>query len=186
MEKKSLPEEIFAERVSLKKHSLNTASLMFEYVDADRKRLGEFLPWVEDMKTVDDEIAYIEMTHKKWLEGSQYGYSLFETGKNDYIGNVGVHNISWQNDRCEIGYWILGKYEGRGLMSAAVTALEQTCFEVGFNRIEIRCSSLNLKSAKVPKRLGYILDGTLRQDAIENERYRDTLVFSKLKDEKSE
>lgn len=75
------------------------------------------------------------------------------------------------------------QYEGKGLMSAAVSALEKTCFEIGFNRVEIRCSSLNLNSAGVPKRLGYKLDGTLRQDSLEKGKYRDTLVFSKLKTE---
>lgn len=183
MHKKSLPEEVVAERVYLRKHSLETAPTMFEYVDSDGERLGKFLPWVEHTKTLYDEMSYIKMTHEKWSEGSLFDYSIFETENDNYVGNVGLHTISWENDRCEIGYWILGKFEGKGLMSAAVSALEKTCFEIGFNRVEIRCSSLNLKSASVPERLGYKLDGTLRQDSIEQGKYRDTLVFSKLKTE---
>jgi RimJ/RimL family protein N-acetyltransferase len=183
MEKKNLPEKIEASKVTLKRHSLETAAKMFSYVDADRERLGEFLPWVKDTKTVEDEIEYIKMTHEKWKMGTLFDYSIFEGEKGEYIGNVGLHTISWVHDRCEIGYWILGRFEGGGLISAAVSALEETCFDLGFNRIEIRCSSFNRKSAGVPKRLGYQLDGVLREDSREGGKYSDTLVFSKLRAE---
>ncbi|MCB0367538.1 MAG: GNAT family N-acetyltransferase [Bdellovibrionaceae bacterium] len=183
MKVRKLPEEIVAERVALRRHSLETAQTMFEYVDSDRARLGEFLPWVEYTQTLEDEIGYIKMTHEKWAEGTLFDYSIFKLGSGEYIGNVGLHSISWENAKCEIGYWILGKFEGQGLMSAAVQALETICFQIGFNRVEIRCSSLNLKSAGVPRRLDYHLDGTLREDSAENGRFRDTLVFSKLKRE---
>ena len=82
--------------------------------------------------------------------------------------------------RCELGYWILGDFEGQGYMSEAVRVLEAACFAVGFHRIGIRCSSKNARSAGVPRRSGYTLDGTLRQHALERGERRDTLVFSKL------
>ena len=66
-------------------------------------------------------------------------------------------------------------------MSEAVSALEAACFELGFNRVEIRCSSLNTRSASVPKRLEYCHEGTLREEMIENGKPRDTLVFAKLR-----
>jgi len=97
------------------------------------------------------------------------------------MGNAGVHSISWENHRCELGYWILGSFEGQGYMAEAVATIEATCFKRGFNRIEIRCSSLNERSASVPKRLGYKLDGVLREEKVEAGRYRDTLVFAKIR-----
>lgn len=68
------------------------------------------------------------------------------------MGNLGVHTISWENDRREIGYWILGQFEGQGYMTEAVDAVTAELFRHGFNRVEIRCSSLNSKSAGVPER----------------------------------
>ncbi len=101
------------------------------------------------------------------------------------MGNIGVHTIVWEHGRCEIGYWLLGDFEGRGYMSEAVLALEQACFLHGFHRVEIRCSSQNLRSARVPRRCGYTLEACLREDAWENHQWRDTLVFSKLRGEAS-
>lgn len=180
MDKQSFPEQLESERVVIKKHDLSLASTMFRYVDTDRERLRIFLPWVDGTRTVEDEVAYIKMTHDDWDNGRLFDFGMFEKSTGIYMGNVGLHTIQWEHDCCELGYWILGTFEGRGYMSESVALLEKTCFDMGFHRIEIRCSSLNERSASIPKRLGYHLDGVLRGNAVEHGRYRDTLVFGKL------
>jgi RimJ/RimL family protein N-acetyltransferase len=176
-----LPEQIAAERITLKKHSLEIAEQMFGYVDQDRERLRVFLPWVDSTRSVEDERGYIKMTHDKWASNELFDFGIFRNSDSLYLGNCGIHSIAWPHNRCEIGYWILGAFEGQGFISEAVRALEKTLFEIGFNRVEIHCSSSNARSASVPRSNGYQLEGTLRQDAIENGTYRDTFVFAKLK-----
>ena len=46
------------------------------------------------------------------------------------MGNSGVHIAQWESRCCELGYWILGDFEGQGYMSEAVTALESAPFEL--------------------------------------------------------
>ena len=181
MEKLSFKKEIKDARVTLKKHSLDLAETMFNYVDQDRERLRQFLPWVDHTKILEDEIGYIKHTHKSWDNHTLFDYGLFDAQAGTYMGNIGVHTISWEHNCCEIGYWILGKFEGQGHMSNALKALEKYVFELGFNRIEIRCSDLNERSANVPKYNGYTFEGELRQNAIELGKYRNTKIFSKLK-----
>lgn len=183
MEKTHLPDQIESERILLKRHSPDLAAQMFQYVDQDRKRLREFLPWVDFTRSVEDEASYIRMTQERWQNHSLFDYGIFRKSDSLYMGNCGVHSIAWQHDRCELGYWILGAFEGQGYVSEAVRALENVLFQVGFNRIEIRCASTNLRSARVPRVNGYRLEGVLRQDAVENGGYRDTYVFGKLKNE---
>lgn len=181
MERKTFPELIASPRLELRKHKLELAETMFNYVDQDRTRLRIFLPWVDAVNSVEVEANYIRMTHAGWEKGTLFDYGLFERETGTYMGNVGVHNIAWAHDRCEFGYWILGKFEGKGFTSEAVEALEKVCFGLGFHRLEIRCSSHNPASAAIPRKLGYALDGTLKEDTIEQGAYRDTLVFGKLK-----
>lgn len=66
MEKIFFPGEIESERLILKRHTIDLTEQMFRYVDQDRARLLEFLPWVDSTTTVNDEINYIEMTQKQW------------------------------------------------------------------------------------------------------------------------
>jgi hypothetical protein len=181
MERQHLSERIDANRIYLRKHELALAETMFRYVDQDRERLDQFMPWAKFVKTPEDERVYIQLTHDKWNQFELYDFGVFRRDDDVYMGNVGIHSISWINDRCEIGYWILGQFEGQGYMSEAVEALLGELFQRGFNRVEIRCSQLNQRSASIPRRLGFQLEACLEQHTLENGQYRDTLIFALLK-----
>lgn len=174
-------EELNGNRLVLRKHDVSLAACMFNYVEQDRERLRRYLPWVDLTRTVQDEINYIEMTNEAWRNFTLFDYGLFRKSDDVYMGNCGVHTIQWGENRCEIGYWILGKFEGQGYMSEAVQTVETEMFRLGFQRIEIRCNSRNVRSASVPRRNGYHLEKVIRKDeAIEE--CRDTLVFTKSHD----
>jgi ribosomal-protein-serine acetyltransferase len=180
MEKKPLPAKLESPRLILRKHTVDQAYLMYEKVDQDRERLRKFLPWVDHMKSVDNEIWYINECLKDWDQGTMFDYGIY-TKEEDYIGNIGVHNISWANDCCELGYWIVSSFEGHGFISAAVQLLEKVLFEAGFNRVEIRCDPENRRSASVPLRSGYQFEGILRKSLLHKDAYRDTAVHAKLR-----
>lgn len=171
-------------KVVLRKHALEDAPRIFKAVDEDRARLSQFLPWVMDLRTVQDETDYIRITHTKRADCVEFDYSIL-TNAGEYAGNIGVHGIRWAYERCEIGYWLVKKFEGRGILSAALATLERALFDHGFHRIEIHCDPLNARSAAVPKRNGYVLDGTLRQNVKRDGEYRDSHVFSKLRAERA-
>ena len=86
-----------------------------------------------------------------------------------------VHEISWTERRCEIGFWILGEYEGQGYISEALETVENALFKIGLNRLEIRCSSSNERSARVPRRNGYSLECGATMESPES----DTFIFVK-------
>lgn len=181
MEQIHFPAIIKCQRVTLKKHSLDLANTMYTHIEKNRERLRQFLPWVDLTNSAEDTLKYIKSTHEKWSQCSEYNYGIFLDTEAVYIGNVGVHSISWPNNRCELGYWIIEDYEGKGFVTDAIRGIEEIAFNLGFNRLEIRCSSLNKRSASLPTRLGYRLEGLLYQDSIERGIYRDTLIFAKLR-----
>ena len=191
----SFPETLPAGRLILCKHRLDLAPAMFAFVDSDRKRLGEFLPWVPFVKTVADEETYIRKTHEEWEAHTLFDYGMFiaedkvrvvevpPASNGRYVGNIGIHHISWAHRRAELGYWIGGPFEGHGYVTEAVAAIEGMLFSLGFNRIEICCSSLNLRSGGVPERLGYRMEGTSREHMFENGAFRDLKTYAKLRSE---
>lgn len=185
LRKKHPPKQIESARLLLKKHNPKQATLMFEYINKDRKRLQRFLPWPPFIKSPKDELEFIKAMDVAWKDYKNFDFSIFRKEDGIYLGNIGVHSINWKNHWCEIGYWILGRFEGQGYMSEAVRALEDELFKVGFNRIQIRCSTLNSRSANVPKACGYLHEGTMREDGIDLGKFRDTHVFSKLRRERN-
>lgn len=176
---KRYPHEIVrGPRIELRKHELSVAKEMFRLVDADRVRLGRFLPWVAGMHSVSDEEEYVRFSHVEWGEYRLFDYGIFLEGY--YLGNCGVHTIDWENERCELGYWLAGGFEGKGIMTEAVGMLEREMFRIGFHRVEIHCDPENFRSAAVPQRCGYQLEATLRDHKLEGGKRRGTLIWGKL------
>lgn len=181
MDKHYLPELITAKRIYLKRHNILLAQKMFEYVTEDKIRLSKFLPWANYIEKVEDEIDFINTCNNSWEKHEASQYAIFRTDDDEYLGNIGSFNFSWANENCEIGYWILGKFEGQGYMSEAVVALENILFKIGFNRIIIRFDSLNNKSGAIPKRLKYQYEGTLREAIKVGGRFGNLELYSKIK-----
>jgi uncharacterized cupin superfamily protein/RimJ/RimL family protein N-acetyltransferase len=184
MEKIHFPEVIECERIYLRKHDLAVAETMFRYVDQDRERLLQFLPWVAKINAVEDEVAYVKRTHEQWEGHELYDFGVFTKDGDVYMGNVGVHSIAWHNDCCELGYWILGSFEGKGFVSEAVTHLTGKAFEIGFNKVKITCDPANERSAFIPRRLGFTLEARLREESRNHKgEFYDLLLFTRLRSE---
>ena len=174
------PEEIIhGERVRLDKLRLDLAQQMFDYIDQDRPRLRRFLNWAEVMLEVADEANFIKGALERWNARTAFDYGMFDG--DTYMGNVGVHTISWQHGHCELGYWILGDFEGKGFVRDAVNALCDEMFRLGFERIEIRCDVENERSATIPLACGFLLEGVLRRQQFDDGRYCDMKMFARLK-----
>lgn len=68
-------------------------------------------------------------------------------------------------------------------MTEAVKALtDYGLNQLEFRRIEIRCESTNLKSRAIPEKLGYELEGILRNDDLsaDGSRLTDTCIYSSI------
>jgi len=99
----------------------------------------------------------------------------------EFIGGIGTHKIDWLNRKVEIGYWIASRFQGRGIVTAACRVLIDHAFgEWKLNRVEIHCASGNEKSCAIPKRLGFQLEGVLREAQLVNGEYLDIHVYSML------
>ncbi len=173
-------EKLEGARIWLKKLPSEAAKEIYELVDADRTRLGRFLPWVVGIHSVADEEEYLRISDEQWNCYEFFDYGIFLKSDGRYLGSAGAHTLSWENERCEIGYWVAGAFEGKGLIAEAVGLLEKEIFRLGFHRIEIRCDPNNPRSAAVPRRCGYDLEGVLRDQVVENGKRRSTMVWAKL------
>ncbi len=179
----SFPEEINGDRIYLRRHDLTVADEMFKTIDQNRERLMQFMPWPVQTQKQEDSKNYILLCIESWKQKALFDYGIYLKLGHQFIGNIGVHSIDWRSSRCELGYWISKTYERQGFTSEAVRLIEKACFAKDFHRVEIRCSAENTKSAGVAIRTGYRLEGYLRDEKIEQGRFRDTLVFAKLRSE---
>lgn len=85
----------------------------------------------------------------------------------------------------EIGYWLRKDAVGQGFATEMSSALVKTAFEFDkVRRLDLLCSPTNERSAAVAKRLGFTLEGRLRDRQLAPHHTRgDLLCFTLLASE---
>ncbi len=183
------PEAIPLRRIQLRRHRPEDAAALFAAVDGDRERLGRFLPWVWALERVEDETRFIGDMTREWEDGTLFDYEIHPRAELSATvpagptpaGTIGAHSIVWDRRQCELGYWLHGAWEGKGLIQEAIRGLEGALLDLGFERIEIRCDADNERSAATARRAGYVLEGRLRHHRPRGDgSWADTLIFSRL------
>lgn len=158
------------------------AQLLFDLIDRNREHLGAWFPWVEQTRTVDDSKGFIRESLERYARDDGFQLGIWLSG--ELVGVVGLQGISHPLRSTELYYWLGAAYEGRGVMTKACRYLCAYLFgELNLNRVEIRCSETNAKSRALPERLGFMLEGKLRQLGYTRDGLVDYLVYGALADE---
>lgn len=158
------------------------ASALFKLVDANREHLRPWMPWVDTTETVEDIQTFISSGLDQYAKRNGFQLGLFYQEK--IIGVLGLHYINWTIGNTEMGYWLSKDAQSRGLMTMAVAALLEKLFEhYKLARVEIRANTENLRSRAIPKRLGFLQEGILRQAGMNNGQSFDMVVYGLLKEE---
>lgn len=156
------------------------AEVLFALTDANRKHLRRWLPWVDGNTTVEDTKAFIQGALQGLASGEQLPLTIWH--RNKLAGTLTLFDIKPLHRTAEIGYWLGRAFEGRGLMAKGVRALVNYAFsELELNRLEIRAATRNAKSRAIPERLGFTLEGILRQEVILHGRPQDMALYALLK-----
>lgn len=141
-----------------------------------------WLKWEKSTLKAEDSLQYLFNEEEKTKKGEKVQYGIYL--KNEYIGNIGIFDINKTNKSAEIGYWLSYKFIKNGYMTEALKLIEKELFSsLGLNRIQIKCDEKNIASISVAKKCDYKFEGLLRQDvySVYFKKFRNTLVFSKLK-----
>jgi RimJ/RimL family protein N-acetyltransferase len=80
----------------------------------------------------------------------------------------------------ETGYWARKKYSGQGYITEAINAITQYAFQIlNVKRLAITCDIDNERSKKIPERLGYHHESTMKANKIKpvTGEVTDTLIF---------
>ncbi len=146
--------------ITLRPFREGDAAPMFEIVDRDRDYLGEFLPWVDQCQTVEDEARFVESHISQPSTGSEAIASFIIEYKSEMAGTIVVRLASPLRRAGEIGYWLAEPMQHRGIMTRACEAVTAHGFEeMELRVIEIYADPANHRSQAIPVRLGYNHDG---------------------------
>ena len=156
---------------------------LFTAIDSQREYLGRWLPFVEHTKSVSDTQAFVNSVVNSPADKIEFTFIIQVDGK--FAGLIGFKDTDRTNRKTEIGYWLSGEYQGRGVMTKSVKRLCEFAFrELNINRIQIKCAVGNSSSIAIPERIGFKPEGIERDgELLTGGTFTDLCVYSLLKGE---
>lgn len=153
------PERIEVNELVLRRERLGDEAMVAQVVQANVDHLQPWMPWASPAAaTVSAQRQRLMMAERAWKAGSDYTFALLEQDETKLLGIFGLHRRIGPQ-AIEMGYWLARVAVGRGHARAAAAALTAAAMDLcDVRRVEIHCDEANVRSRKVPQRLGYVLD----------------------------
>lgn len=170
------------EKIKLRMLTAKDAEALYLITDQSRGYLKKWLPWLDDIKSVDDSMQFIKNSFQLYhdLKGITAGVFVQDT----LVGVIGFNHIDRKNKIGSIGYWLGERYQGKGIMTEAVSALVTHGFtRLGLNRIELRAATDNKPSRAIAERLHFKKEGIIRQAEWLYDKYVDHVVYGLLRED---
>lgn len=173
---------VIDEELMLKPLMPEHARHMFALVERSRERLRQWLPWVDAVTEQAHTLDFIKGAIKQSTDNGAFTAGLWVRG--ELAGVIGYHQIDWHNRSVGIGYWLGDGFEGKGYMTSACRVLvDYALLEMELQRVEIRCATTNTSSRAIPERLGFVLEGVIRQAEKLPDGYVNHAVYGLLRSE---
>lgn len=161
-----------------------------------RRSLGFDSPWPESRvaefvdSVVDDDssvnlmICVDEGEHPEEREAATSGTGESESGPTGddqpILGAVNLFDID--DGTGTVSYWLFEEHRGAGYATEAVSLVVRYAFdELGLHRITAEVFEGNDASTSLLDRLGFVHEGTLRENRFSDGSYEDTQLFGLLR-----
>jgi len=162
----------------------------------ERDDLPRFVAWFNDpevlrgltmftpMRLADEEEWYENLAQRPMVERA-FALDALDAGEWVHIGSCNLNDVDWRVRKAEAGIAIGEKaYWDQGYGSEAMLLLMEHAFNtLNLNRLSLCVFDHNDRAKHVYERLGFQIEGRLRQDHFYQGAYVDTLVMGILADE---
>lgn len=162
----------------------------------ERADLPYFVQWLNDpqvrMYLISDlpislasEEQWFENVLKSPPEEQPFAIEVQEGDSWRLIGNASFSHIDWHARSAEVGLFIGEKaYWDKGYGTQVMQLMLRHGFEtLNLNRIYLQVFADNLRAIRCYEKVGFVLEGRLRQAAYRRGAYQDVLLMSILRSE---
>jgi RimJ/RimL family protein N-acetyltransferase len=161
-----VPAEIDAGAVVLRRWSRDDLPQQLAAVAANLDHLRPWMAWAAEPPTSESTGDYLRAAVAAFDAGTSFDFSIRDRSTDEVIGSCGLMARIGPG-ALEIGYWVSASRAGAGVATAAAVALVETARRMdGVQRLEIHCDERNVRSAAIPRRLGFRLDRVESRDPI--------------------
>jgi RimJ/RimL family protein N-acetyltransferase len=159
------PYRVETERLVLRCYEPEDAPLLKDAVDRSLEHLRPWMPWVPDEpEPLDDVYERLRSFRAQYDRDENWIMGVFAPDESRLLGGTGLHPGDGDESR-EIGYFVTADAIGNGYATELAAVLTRVAFAVeeAVDRVLIRVDPANERSNRVPAKLGFALEATLRR-----------------------
>jgi ribosomal-protein-alanine N-acetyltransferase len=169
--------QLVLERCTIRPWRLDDAESLAKHAN-DRKVWLGLRDLFPHPYTIDDAHEFLQ---KKIIEQSATIFCIEIDGA--AVGGIGIHpGQDVHRHTATLGYWLGAEFWGRGIMTEAVAALTDFCFEnFPLRRISAEVFANNPASARVLEKAGFTFEGRLKNHVVKDGQLLDSLLYARTK-----
>ena len=161
-----------------------------EFSDADLPMVQElstdpYVPLIGTLPpnaTKQEAQDYIGRQRGRLAEGAGFSFAIAEAGTGRSVGGIGLWLAGLEHGRATGGYSVIPSARGRGVASAALTALTSFAWTIPeLHRIELYIEPWNTGSVKTAERAGFKREGLLRSHQEIGGQRRNMLLYATIR-----
>jgi RimJ/RimL family protein N-acetyltransferase len=159
------PYRIETERLVLRCYDPDDAPLLKDAVDRSLEHLRPWMPWAPDEpEPLDDVYERLRTFRAQYDRDENWIMGVFSPDDARCLGGTGLHPSQEGEGGIEIGYFVVADEIGRGYATELAAVLTRVAFDCfARDRVVIRVDPANERSGRVPAKLGYTKEATLRR-----------------------
>jgi RimJ/RimL family protein N-acetyltransferase len=124
-------------------------------INASLDHLRPWMAWAQEPATEAGIAAFHAAGAELWDRRQDFAMVIVDDADGSVVGGTGLH-ARLGREGLEIGYWVRVDRIGEGIATRSTAALTAAAFAIdGIERVRITCADDNVRSARVPEKLGY-------------------------------
>ena len=153
------------------------APALFALVDANRRSLRTWLPWVDATTKLAHSQKFIAEALRDREKTRAFASGIWSSAQ--LVGVIWHNRIDWAARVAFPAYWLVPAAEGRGIMRAACQAVIHHAFtQLRVDRVIVAVATENHRAAALVRRLGFTQISTLKKAERLHDRFVDHHIYS--------
>lgn len=160
---------LHGKKVTLSPLSLKHIPKCWEWIND--KEVMKFIG-VKSPKTYKDELKWFRNLKKSKTEKI---FAITDKATKTHIGNIGIHEISKNNENCILGIMIGDKaYWSHGYGTDAIMTILNYCFKtLKFHKASLTVFSKNFRAQRCYKKCGFVKVGHMKEEIKKDGKFVD-------------
>ena len=160
--------------------TLEYTTELFQLIQTNRTFLAQYLPWIPNIQKEWHAQRFLK--EARMMNKGRQRLTTLIIHQTKLAGAVSLVHLDVPNKRAEMGYWLKKDLQGQGIMTRSCGRLIRYAFMgLHLNRVEMRMVASNKRSKKIPLRLGFELEGSLKEYLVNKAgQFEDVDIYALL------